>query len=128
MDSQKVAIANGAAFETTETELSQDEKEDTISAAQLQKLESIDAACRSIDIPRLRGLADSEGGFVTDAARRSACAYTPSLLPYPIFTHVVIQGQYCLEYRRRPKDMALATRRMAQAAGSAYHLIRTSIK
>ena len=40
-----------------------------------QKVEDIRNACKIKDIKRLAELADSKGGFLTDALREEACKY-----------------------------------------------------
>ena len=42
---------------------------------ELGKKLAIETACAESDIPSLKALAESEGGFLTDDLRRRACSY-----------------------------------------------------
>lgn len=58
----------------------------TPSNHELRKQAEILQACRSTDVASLRSLAESEGGFLTDALRRASCEFlltvaSPSALP-----------------------------------------------
>lgn len=52
-----------------------------VEGSDAQKQAEIIDACTWGDVARLRSLADSPGGFLTDALRRAACA----LQPRPVF-------------------------------------------
>ena len=45
---------------------------------ELEKKLAIDDACARSDLPRLRALAESAGGFLADDIRRRACTWSPA--------------------------------------------------
>ena len=69
MDAEKEPLANG----TVETNPSQCEEPLVPDPVKQHKINAIEAACSRRDVAQLRALADSEGGFLTDSARRLAC-------------------------------------------------------
>lgn len=66
--------------DTDSTRLSAGSSEKDVSESlcdetELEKKLAIETACAQLDIPGLKALAESEGGFMTDDLRRRACTY-----------------------------------------------------
>ena len=57
-----------------------DEKASTLDPLSQQRVDDVEEACRRQDIPWLRRLAESSGGFVSDEARKIACECVIDLL------------------------------------------------
>ena len=67
-----------------------------LSEEEVKKTADILAACRSKDVARLRSLADSRGGFITDTLRRTACERVLAV-PLACITDFRLQGRSCWE-------------------------------
>ena len=50
-----------------------DEKSVILDPSIQKKIREVEEACQIRDLPRLRRLAESDGGFLSDEARRRAC-------------------------------------------------------
>lgn len=80
-DHEKMTFSekNGANSQSS-IDTSQDPNPDS-ALSSTPKAADIQAACKWRDIGRLRSLAESQGGFLTDALRRQACMSGSLLFP-----------------------------------------------